>query len=152
MINLQTHIDLALGEVRARIIEEAERRGKVATRGTINGIATRAFSTSQGAAGQLEADEHWKYVGNGRGPGRMPPVEPLQRWVNAKGLELSAWAVAKTIAKVGSKDYRNGAPNVFLSGIDDFERGGGFARMENEVGFGLETYIADQAVNTWRNG
>jgi hypothetical protein len=63
----------------------------------------------------------------------MPPIGPIQAWIDAKGLSISAWAGAKTMATKGSKDYRNNAPNVFLSAIEDFEKGQGLQKLETEV-------------------
>ena len=34
----------------------------------------------------------------------MPPVQAIQDWINAKNLDLNAFAVAKTIAEVGWKN------------------------------------------------
>lgn len=136
-------VDLGINEIKARAIEEAERRGKIATRGTLNTLSVAAFSTAHGATGILEGEEQWKYVGNGRGPGKMPPVMNIQRWIDATGSDLNAWAVAKGIAKRGSKDWRNNAPNVFLSAIDDFENGGGLDRLEETAGQEMEDAIVD---------
>ena len=38
----------------------------------------------------------------GRGPGKMPPLEPIESWMEAKGLEGSAWAIRKHIAEFGT--------------------------------------------------
>ena len=97
-------------------------RNKNATGGTSDGIAVIASQGDGFGQALLEADSTWKWVGNGRGPGRMPPIAPLQAWVNAKGLSISAWGVAKKIGKLGSKDYREKRRNVFLQGIEAWEK------------------------------
>ncbi len=73
---------------------------------------------------ELFAAAHWKFVGNGRGPGRMPPVDPLIQWAKDKGLasEDSAatrmgWAIARNIAREGSLDHQLGGKNVFAEAI-----------------------------------
>ena len=38
----------------------------------------------------------------GRKPGKMPPLEPIESWMKAKGLEGSAWAIRKHIADFGT--------------------------------------------------
>ena len=38
----------------------------------------------------------------GRGPGKMPPLEPIESWMKAEGLEGSAWAIRKHIADFGT--------------------------------------------------
>lgn len=143
-------LDLAINEVKARSIEEAERRGKVATRGTINSLAVSVVETGTGGVAYLTGEEQWKFVGNGRAPGGMPPVQNIQAWIDAKGLEVSAWAVATSIAKRGSKDWRNRAPNVFLSAMDDFEQGGGLERLEDAGGTELENVAADMVAENIR--
>ena len=47
----------------------------------------------------------------GRGPGKMPPLEPIESWMEAKGLEGSAWAIRKHIADFGTTG------NDFLSPV-----------------------------------
>lgn len=68
------------------------------------------------------------YAHEGRKPGRMPPIEPIQRWVRMKGIagrysvktkrrmgtatsrwkedEQAAWAIARSIAKKGTKGVK----------------------------------------------
>ena len=38
----------------------------------------------------------------GRGPGKMPPLEPIESWMKAKGLEGSSYAIRKHIADFGT--------------------------------------------------
>ncbi len=71
------------------------------------------------------------------------PIANIEAWVSAKGVDVSAWAVATKIARDGSRDWRNRAPNVFLSAMDDFEQGGGLERLEDAGGSELETVAAD---------
>ena len=47
----------------------------------------------------------------GRGPGKMPPLEPMESWMKAKGLEGSAYAIRKHIADFGTSG------NDFLSPV-----------------------------------
>jgi hypothetical protein len=77
-------------------------------------------------------------------------VENIRRWIEAKGLDLNAWAVAKNMAKRGSKDWRNKAPNVFLSAIDDFENNGGAESLTNEVAGYFEEQVVEAVVNNWK--
>lgn len=53
-------------------------------------------------------------VETGRKPGRMPPVSKIQKWLESGKVsfqgkaESLAWAISKTIAKKGSKLFRDG--------------------------------------------
>ena len=104
-----------------------DERRKVATGETKRSMTTEVNSYENlqgqtfGITARLSANANWKWVGNGRGPGGMPPVQNIQRWIDAKGLSLSAWAVAKRIAKDGSLDYRRGNTNVFDDGIAEWQ-------------------------------
>lgn len=77
-------------------------------------------------SGVITALDYWQYVGNGRGPGKMPPVSPLIKWALAKGLATNeneatsiGWAIAKGIAREGSLDFQLKGKNVFEQAILD---------------------------------
>ena len=50
----------------------------------------------------LHTPAYTNFMLYGRGPGRMPPHEPIESWMKAKGLEGSAWAIRKHIADFGT--------------------------------------------------
>ena len=50
----------------------------------------------------LHTPAYTNFMLYGRGPGRMPPLEPIESWMEAKGLEGSAWAIRKHIAEFGT--------------------------------------------------
>ena len=133
----------AINEVRALSIAEMQSRGKVATGRTMSTLSTVVSVTPGFVTGELQGESQWKFVGNGRAPGRMPPVAPLQAWVDAKGLSISAWAVAKAIGKRGSKDFRDKKTNVFMEAMDKWEQEGGPEKTGNEAG----QYFEEQAIN-----
>jgi hypothetical protein len=102
--------------------EGIEARGKNASGSTSRSIAVLSSSGLDSATASLEANSNWKYVGNGRGPGRQPPITPIRSWIASRGLDLSEWAVAKKIARLGSFDYRMRRRNIFLEEIEAWER------------------------------
>lgn len=57
----------------------------------------------------LDAPEYTRYMLYGRRPGKMPPVAPIASWCAKYGISISPWAVAKKIAREGTKG------NDFLS-------------------------------------
>jgi hypothetical protein len=140
----------AIESIRKGAIEEMERRGKVATGRTMSTLSTFVTVGPSSVVAELQGESQWRFVGNGRGPGGVPPVENIRRWIQAKGLDLNAWAVAKSMAKRGSKDWRNKAPNVFLSAIDDFENKGGAENLTNEVAGYFEEQVVEAVVNNWK--
>ena len=50
----------------------------------------------------LHTPAYTQFMLYGRKPGRMPPLEPIKSWMEAKGLEGSAWAIRQHIAKFGT--------------------------------------------------
>jgi hypothetical protein len=139
----------AIESIRKGAITEMERRGKVATGRTMSTLSTFVTVDTSTVTGELQGEEQWRFVGNGRRPGKMPPIAPIQAWIDAKGFSISAWAVAKSIAQRGSKDWRNKAPNVFLSAMDDFEKDG-LAKLESEVAGYFENQVVDVVVNNFK--
>ena len=67
--------------------------------------------SSKNPAVILHTPAYTNFMLYGRGPGRMPPLEPIESWMKAKGLEGSAWAIRKHIADFGTKG------NDFLSPV-----------------------------------
>lgn len=87
-------------------------------------ITTETFDSFGTTTSTLSAAAHWRYIGNGRGPGKMPPIAPLVRWAKDKGLASTdkaatglAFAVAKSIARDGSLDHQLGGKNQFSEAI-----------------------------------
>ena len=50
----------------------------------------------------LHTPAYTNFMLYGRKPGRMPPLEPIESWMKAKGLEGSAWAIRQHIADFGT--------------------------------------------------
>jgi hypothetical protein len=97
-----------------------------ASRSLKRSLATEA--TEEG--GSFSAMGHWKWVGNGRGPGKMPPLPPLVQWakdIGFPGTESQtrsfAYAVARTIAMNGSSDHQAGGTNIFTDAIEEARPG-----------------------------
>lgn len=78
----------------------------------------------------INLEHYWKWVGNGRGPGKFPPIESLEKWITAKHItpqpmtlksgktviptmKSLAFLIARSIAKYGTQDYQLGGRNSF---------------------------------------
>ena len=140
----------AINLVRRYSIEELESRGKIATGRTISTLATSVTVSGSSVTGALTGEEQWKYVGNGRRPGKMPPIGPIQEWVDARGLTISPWAVAKGIALRGTKDWREKRTNVFVEAFKRFEQEGGEKEVENRVGQVYEQQAIELAIKYFK--
>lgn len=78
----------------------------------------------------INLEHYWKWVGNGRGPGKFPPIESLEKWITAKHItpqpmtlksgrtviptmKSLAFLIARSIAENGTQDYQLGGRNSF---------------------------------------
>lgn len=50
----------------------------------------------------LHTPAYTQFLLFGRKPGRMPPLEPIESWMKARGLEGSSYAILKHIADFGT--------------------------------------------------
>ena len=62
-------------------------------------------TSSKNPAVILHTPAYTNFMLYGRKPGRMPPLEPIESWMEAKGLEGSAWAIRKHIADFGTTGH-----------------------------------------------
>jgi len=62
----------------------------------------------------LDMLDYAEYVDGGTRP-HMPPVDPIKKWVQQKGLNISPWAIAINIKKYGTKAH------PFLYVLDDVD-------------------------------
>jgi len=101
-----------------RIKQELNASGKSATGSLITG--TKGSTRVEGSKVIYEAvaPAHYIFVDKGRKAGsKMPPVKPIQKWITQKGLDLNAFAVAKSIAKKGIKPTK-----IYTKAIAYFKR------------------------------
>lgn len=59
-------------------------------------------TSSKNPAVILHTPAYTHFMLYGRKPGKMPPLEPIESWMKAKGLEGSTWAIRAHIAKFGT--------------------------------------------------
>lgn len=121
----------------------AEGRMRTTTGGIFDRITTGTVHGTGFVSGHLEADDYWRYVGNGRGPGGMPPVDNIRAWLERAGIAASPWAIAKSIAKRGTRAHRRGDTNIFEAGIDKWEGGASVSAAEDAAGRELEDAAID---------
>lgn len=107
---------------------------------------------------ELYMEDYWKWVDSGRKPGKMPPVQNILAWLDAKRISVTAygygknkavgrksiistdlyktrakaWAIAKHIAKYGTK------PTHFYSDTMKPGHSGDISTLELELSAMLE--------------
>jgi hypothetical protein len=50
---------------------------------------------------------------------RVPKVQEIQKWIDAKGLDLNAFAVRANIIKFGTSWYKKGGSHIVTDSIND---------------------------------
>lgn len=69
---------------------------------------------------KIDAPGYTKYMNEGRGPGKRPPMEAMKTWLKEKGIAESAyWAIANKIAESGTKGIGDAWMDESLSEIAD---------------------------------
>lgn len=68
-------------------------------------------TSSKNPAAILLTPEYTPFMLYGRGPGKMPPAEPIRNWMDELGLTGSDWAIRKHISEFGT------AGNDFLTPV-----------------------------------
>lgn len=121
----------------------AEGRIRATTGGIFDRITAPIASGTGYVTGMLETDDYWRWVGNGRAPGGMPPVASIASWVQRAGIAASPWAIAKSIAQRGSRNYRLKKTNIFKDGIDKWEQGPSIGRAEDAAGKEFEDAVVE---------
>lgn len=105
-----------------------------------NKVSFKVVRFGEIATLELNLGEYWKWIENGRKPGKMPPIDRLIKWVNKKGLRSNkrsirsiAFAIGKLIAKRGLKpknylkrssqslpDFKQGLNEAFKKDLEIF--------------------------------
>jgi len=148
-MSLRVIVNDAMNELHEWVQSGMAQRGKNATGATMRSVTISTVGDETYAEGTMSADSQWQFVGSGRGPGGLPPIGNIQLWIDAKGLDLNAWAVARTIAERGSADFRAKNTNVFLDAIDAWERLS-LPVTEQEAGKFLEDVVVETTLQIQR--
>lgn len=99
-----------LEEINELIKEDMKIKGLDAS-----GTASKSLNVRQrGLVLSSVGADYFEYINRGRPPGKYPPLEAIERWVDFKDPTISAFAVARTIAKKGTRIYRNRSLGIEL--------------------------------------
>lgn len=119
-------ISKLLENVRAEIIDDQETKGLRASGQSARSLKTKTREISGTIKGTLTGAAYFTFQEQGRRPGKMPPVQSIRDWIEAKGIQVDnkeslAWAIAKKIAKEGSDIYQNKRPALATEQIIEIE-------------------------------
>lgn len=69
--------------------------------------------------------KHIHFAKYGRGPGKQPPLDEIEKWVSQKGIVKAgqsvrgtAFMIAKSIGEKGTKNYKPGAPDALTEAFE----------------------------------
>lgn len=83
---------------------ELKRAGKNASGALINSLDYRLVPIAEDIVIKIESLDYFKWVDEGRRPGKYVPLKALESWCNLRGIPKSAsFAINKSIFKFGIK-------------------------------------------------
>lgn len=102
---------------------EKEQKGIMSSRKMDASGQARSMITFKvtGNKGVLFGPDYMLFMERGRGPGRMPPIEPIMKWIEDKGIKPNtsvksmAFAIAKKHALKGSVMHRTHNPSGIIT-------------------------------------
>ncbi len=86
-----------------------------ATGRTRRKIKSKVFKSANGWQLEFITPDWWGFAAvTGRGPGPMPPIDNLQIWVEAIGLDVSPFAIGVSIRRDGTILFQKGGNQLGL--------------------------------------
>lgn len=138
-------LDEQFTSYRDTVRQRMEQNGQVATGRTKRSVVEKVSSSDA----KLVGARYITTLRDGVRPGAFPPISAIQEWINAKGLNLNAYAVRTNLFKLGSRlhqgsDPRFSKPTDTLSfNVQDVAR---------ELGFKINEANADAVRSTFKDG
>ena len=93
-----------IDEIKMRLIQE----GKVSSGRLLNSLSYNTIQSIEGWTIEILAEKYLEFVDKGRKPGKMPPIDDIQKWVIQKPVKFigktdsqTAFIIAKSIGKKG---------------------------------------------------
>lgn len=82
--NLQRVLGEFAQELRNRYQDNLIRDGKIATGNLLNSVEYKVQYDDRAIWVELHLEEYYKWVENGRGPGKFPPPDKILEWIRIK--------------------------------------------------------------------
>lgn len=82
--NLQRVLGEFAVELRNRYQDNLIRDGKIATGNLLNSIDYKVQYDDRAIWVELHLEDYYKWVENGRGPGKYPPIDKIMEWIRVK--------------------------------------------------------------------
>ncbi len=96
-------------------VKELKKMTPKATGRTRRKIKSKVFKSAKGWQLEFITPDWWQFAAvTGRGPGPMPPIDKLQIWVEAIGLDVSPFAIGVSIRRDGTILFQKGGNQLGL--------------------------------------
>lgn len=110
LVNLKKQLEVVGVEAIGYITKILAENDKQVTGNLIKSLDFKVIKDVDGFFLQILAAPYFKYVDEGRKPGRMPPIKPIQKWADRRGIKFknmseqqTAFVIARSIGKKGIK-------------------------------------------------
>ena len=106
-----------------------------------------------GLRGIISGADYTYYMQHGRKAGKMPPIQVIEQWILARGIRpiqekmntnALAWAIAKKIARDGTKRMQAGGNPAFIDAIITPER---VQHIIEKVGYNYVSTFTSEIIN-----
>ncbi|TSE05245.1 hypothetical protein [Aquimarina algiphila] len=141
MLSLEPKIREILEELEQEFKDKHESLGMKATGDWLDSFDIQ----SRISGGTILANEYTEQLVQGRSPGKMPPIDPIEKWVNVKlgisGKEARgvAFAVATKIKNSGTDWYQQGGSDLVDDVFTDQRR----QKIIDDLGTEIGAQVAD---------
>jgi hypothetical protein len=110
LVNLKKQLEILGVEAIGYITKILAENDKQVTGNLIKSLDFKVVKDVDGFFLQILAAPYFKNVDEGRRPGKMPPVKPIQKWADRRGIKFknmsqqqTAFVIARSIGKKGIK-------------------------------------------------
>lgn len=106
-----------------------------------------------GLRGIISGADYTYYMQHGRKAGKIPPIQVIEQWILARGIRpiqekmntnALAWAIAKKIARDGTKRMQAGGAPAFIDAIITPER---VQHIIEKVGYNYVATFTSEIIN-----
>ncbi len=108
LTNLRKELEITGVEAVAFLTRILSESNKYATGNLIRSLDFKIINDVNGLMLKIMAAPYFKYVDEGRRPGKQPPIKPIQSWIEKKEIQIknysskqSAFIIARSIGKKG---------------------------------------------------
>lgn len=116
-------------------------------------LEVNTTATTGGLRGVITGMDYTYYMQHGRKAGKMPPIQTIEQWILARGIRpiqekmntnALAWAIAKKIARDGTKRMQAGGTPAFIDAIITPER---VQQIIEKVGYKYLATFTSEIIN-----